>query len=61
MVVPTYVQFMEPLLRFLAQHPDGIRARDVYDPVANVLNVSPEDRAQVLPSGQQQIYKNRIG
>jgi len=27
MPVPTYDQFIEPLLRGLAQHPDGVAAR----------------------------------
>jgi restriction system protein len=61
MSVPTYDQFIEPTLRYLAAHPDGAAARDVHEAAAAALNVSEEDRAEVLPSGVQLVYKNRAG
>ncbi|MEO8678695.1 MAG: restriction endonuclease [Vicinamibacterales bacterium] len=61
MAVPTYDQFIEPVLRYLAVHPDGAIARDVHDATADVLNVSETDRAEMLPSGTQLVYKNRAG
>lgn len=61
MAVPTYDRFIEPILRFLAAHPDGAPAREVHDAAANALGLSDEDRAEVLPSGNQPVYKNRAG
>ncbi len=61
MAVPTYDQFIEPVLRYLAAHPEGAVARDVHDAAADALGVAEADRAEVLPSGAQLVYKNRIG
>jgi restriction system protein len=61
MPVPTYDLFIEPVLRYLAQHPDGALARDVHDAVADRLGLSESDRAELLPSGIQAVYKNRAG
>jgi restriction system protein len=59
--VPTYDEFIEPVLRFLAQHPEGALARDAYEAAATALGLTPEQRAEVLPSGRQAIYQNRTG
>jgi len=61
MTVPTYDQFIEPLLRFLVQHPDGVLAKQAHDAAATLLGLTEEDRQQLLPSGTQRIYKNRVG
>lgn len=61
MAVPTYDKFIEPILRFLAENPGGVSARDAHDAAANALGVSEEDRQELLPSGMQPVYKNRAG
>jgi len=61
MAVPTYDQFIEPLLRYLVQQPDGIAAKLAHDQVAAALGLSEADRQELLPSGAQPIYKNRAG
>lgn len=61
MPVPAYNQFIEPLLRYLAQHPEGVEAANAHDAVADALKLSEGDRAERVPSGAQQIYKNRNG
>lgn len=61
MPIPTYDQFIEPLLRLLASSPEGIRARDAHEFAADALQVSEQDRAERLPSGKQAVYKNRVG
>lgn len=61
MAVPTYDQFIEPILRYLAAHPDGAAARDVHEAAASALQVSDTDKAEILPSGVQLVYKNRAG
>lgn len=61
MAVPTYDKFIEPLLRFLATRPSGAPARDAHEAAAQALCVSDADRQEVLPSGAQPVYKNRVG
>ena len=61
MPVPTYDQFIEPILRYLARHPQGVLAREAHDAAATALGLTPEDREELLPSGAQPIYKNRAG
>lgn len=61
MTVPTYDQFAEPLLRYLVTHPDGARASDAHEAVADALGLSDEQREARLPSGVQAVYKNRNG
>ena len=61
MAVPTYDQFIEPTLRYLAAHPDGAAARDVHEAAASVLRLTDADKAEILPSGVQLVYKNRAG
>lgn len=61
MAVPTYDLFIEPVLRYLASHPEGVSAKDAHEAAADVLCISDEDRQELLPSGAQLIYKNRAG
>jgi restriction system protein len=61
MPVPTYEQFIEPVLRCLVQYPDGVPARHVHDAAASALGLTQEDGLQPRPSGAQLIYKNRAG
>jgi restriction system protein len=61
MPVPTYDQFIEPILRYLAASPGGAAARDVHDAAAAALGLSESERAELLPSGIQAVYKNRAG
>lgn len=61
MPVPTYDQFIEPLLRFLAVHPEGVAAKLAHEQAANALGLTDEDKQELLPSGAQPIYKNRAG
>src|SRR5580704_18784592 len=61
MSVPTYDRFIEPILRYLGQHPNGVPAKDVHDAAANALQITDADRQELLPSGAQPVYKNRAG
>ena len=61
MTIPTYDQFIEPILRFLASNSDGAPAKLVHDAAATALGLSAEDRLRLLSSGTQQVYKNRAG
>src|SRR6202142_3361034 len=61
MTVPTYDHFIEPLFRYLAAHADGASIADVYEALAGEMGLTPDDRAELLPSGTQAVFKNRIG
>ncbi|CAD5376791.1 methylated adenine and cytosine restriction protein [Pseudomonas sp. OF001] len=60
MSLPTYDQFIEPILRFLAANPAGAATREVHEAAAKALHLSEEQRQEVVPSGQP-TYKNRTG
>lgn len=60
MTVPTYDQFIEPILRFLATRPEGVQARQAHEAAADSLGLTEADRAVSLPTGQA-TYKNRAG
>ena len=59
--IPTYDQFIEPLLRHLAEQDLPVSTATVYAAVADATSLTPEDRAALLPSGTQRVYQNRIG
>ncbi|MES7798450.1 winged helix-turn-helix domain-containing protein, partial [Cutibacterium acnes] len=61
MSIPSYDQFIEPILRFLAAHPEGARARDAMEAAADALGLTEADRLAMLPSGMQAVYRNRAG
>lgn len=61
MTVPTYDKFIEPILRHLARHPNGLPAREVHEAAAAALGLSDVEREELLPSGVQRVYKNRAG
>jgi restriction system protein len=59
--VPTYDQFIEPILRYLYERPDGALAKDAHEAAAAALGLTDADKAELLPSGVQTVYKNRAG
>ena len=61
MPVPTYDQFIEPILRILAQNPNGMAAKDVHEAAADRLGLTTEDKLELLPGGSQAVSKNRAG
>lgn len=61
MAIPTYDQFIEPLLRFLAQSPDGVSTAATYHAVADQVGLPEVERDELLPSRRQPVYQNRIG
>lgn len=60
MPIPDYQTCMLPFLRYLS---DGAEhtLRDAEENLANHFKLTPAERAELLPSGQQGIFKNRIG
>lgn len=60
MTVPTYDKFIEPILRFLKHHPEGVAAKDVHEGAAEILGLDDNQRSELISSGQL-VYKNRAG
>ncbi|MFP6832249.1 MAG: winged helix-turn-helix domain-containing protein [Pseudomonas sp.] len=60
MSVPTYDQFIEPILRFLATKTEGAIARDAHEAAAKTLQLTESQREELIASGQA-TYKNRSG
>jgi restriction system protein len=60
MAIPDYQTCMLPFLRYLS---DGTEhtLRDAEESLAEHFKLTPAERAELLPSGQQGIFKNRIG
>jgi len=59
MPIPSYVKFIEPILRYLALNPEGARIRDVYEAVATALGLTEQEKLETYPTGWDTIYKNR--
>ena len=60
MAVPPFHAFLQPLLELLADGQE-VRFSDVQLRLAERLGVSPEAQAELLPSGKQRRYANRVG
>jgi restriction system protein len=61
MPVPTFDQFIEPILRYLATKPEGAPAREVHDAAASVLCLSDSDHAELLPSSALKQKTGQVG
>ena len=60
MAIPDYQSCMLPFLRYLSDRAEHT-LRDAEESLAEHFKLSPAERAELLPSGQQGIFKNRIG
>lgn len=60
MAIPDYQTCMLPFLRLLADGKDH-SLRDAEDALAVSFSLTPAERAELLPSGQQGIFRNRVG
>ncbi|WP_285417899.1 hypothetical protein [Pseudomonas sp. efr-133-TYG-5] len=61
MSVPTYDQFIEPVLRFLAAHPEGASAGEAHEASALTLDLSEAQRQETIASGQATIKTAQAG
>lgn len=60
MAIPDYQSLMLPLLRLLSDGKEYI-FRDTVDILGNQLKLSDTERREMLPSGQQTVFHNRVG
>jgi restriction system protein len=58
MTVPDYQSLMLPVLSISTNA--EARFGDVVDRLADQLGLTPEDRAELLPSGRQSVFNNRV-
>lgn len=59
MSFPTFRDMIEPLLRVLAEAPEGLSSRRAQDLVADRLLLSTEDRERRVPGGTQVLFRHR--
>ncbi len=60
MAIPDYQSLMLPLLRLCADGQEHT-LRDSIETLAGEFRQTPEERSQLLPSGQQPVFDNRVG
>ena len=60
MAIPDFQKIMLPLLKFLENKIEH-SIRETIDSLADQFDLSEEERRELLPSGQQAIFSNRIG
>ncbi len=59
MVVPDYQSLMFPLLRYAGDGKEH-RIRNAIEDLAEELGLNEEERKELLPSGQQAVFSNRV-
>ena len=57
-MIPDYQSLMLPVLKLAAE--GEIKVRDAVAKLADDLNLSDEEREQLLPSGKQAVFANRV-
>ena len=57
-MIPDYQSLMRPVLEAAAVEPR--RIGDVVEHISDQLDLSPEERSQMLPSGKQTVIANRV-
>ncbi|WP_216595473.1 winged helix-turn-helix domain-containing protein [Myxosarcina sp. GI1] len=59
MTIPDYQSLMLPVLKSVAQ--GEIRLSDLVESLATDLKLLEEEQSELLPSGQQTVFANRVG
>ena len=60
MAIPDYQTIMLPLLKFSSNNKEH-SIHEAIKVLADQLNLTPEERKELLPSGQQEVFVNRVG
>ena len=61
MSVPTYDNFIFPLLQLLAQNPEGLKVSQTRSLLVERMGLEEEQVREMLPSGRQSVFHNRVG
>lgn len=59
-MIPTYEEIMLPLLKFLSDKKEH-SLQETHDALAEQFNLTEDEQRELLPSGQQPIFRNRLG
>jgi restriction system protein len=60
MAIPDFQSIMLPLLKHLADGKEH-SSQDIYEAMEKTFSLSREEREELLPSGKQRVFVNRIG
>ena len=60
MPIPDYQTIMLPFLKFSSDGQEH-RFRDAVDALADEFKLTDQERRELLPSGQQPLFPNRVG
>jgi restriction system protein len=60
MAIPDYQSIMLPFLKFIEDKEEH-SFRETVDGLAKVFQLTEEEQKELLPSGQQEIFSNRVG
>lgn len=60
MAIPDYQTIMLPLLQFAGDGQEH-SLRETIDALADTFGLTPDERKELLPSGQQEVFDNRVG
>lgn len=60
MTVPDYQTIMLPLLKLVSDNNEH-RFRDAVNALADHFHLTEDERKELLPSGQQPLFNNRVG
>ncbi|HEM56390.1 MAG: winged helix-turn-helix domain-containing protein [Caldisericum sp.] len=58
-MIPKFHELMKPMLQFLQDQKDHT-IDEVEDYLANLFKLTNEERNELLPSGKQRVFKNRV-
>ncbi len=60
MSIPDFEAIMLPLLKIAGDGKEH-SVRDAGDRIADLFHLTEEERKELLPSGQQEVFRNRVG
>jgi restriction system protein len=58
-MIPDYQSLMLPVLRYVADGKEH-RIGDIIEPLGKQLGLTPEEMSEMLPSGRQPVFNNRV-
>ena len=61
MAVPDFQSLMLPLLRFAAARDEEVTQTETVEHLAEEFRLTEEDLSEILPSGNQSTFANRVG
>ena len=59
MTIPKYEEIMLPLIKLASDNKEH-HVREAYDNLSKKFNLSEKERKELLPSGTQSLFENRL-